>query len=152
MMLLIQSNYLTAQNGYRLEFEDVVTLSVDTVPNVTIPGNATWTESYTVPANMVLKINSGMLRNSPSGVGIGSLFQLAYLDIDGNVIGTYLSGYSSTSFADNKFEPYLQFSNDNALWVSAGKTIRLTFKNGGNAALYYANGWVSGVLFRKISN
>ena len=59
MLISLQS---FSQNGYTLEFESTILLSLDTLQ---IPANGTVrTKQFTVPAGMVLKINSGILTNN----------------------------------------------------------------------------------------
>jgi hypothetical protein len=144
------TNGAAAQNGYSLEFEDVVMLSVDTAvaTGSVFLVSQTWNKSFTVPANMVLKINAGHLQGQDKTTQFGIYpWAYSYLDIGGEKI---CANMTSDPSKDN----YSTFSNEYSIWVPSGKTVRLTAVTtaycGGYAALPL--GWVSGVLFRKVPN
>jgi len=115
-------------NGYSLEFEDVVTLSVESNTNVPLgSGNKT----YTVPANCVLKISSGCVMvsgaNYFTSVSLGSEIITACPTKNGA--------------SSNDWQP---------IWVSAGTLVSLNYTV--TTTNQIGCGYISGTLFKKVAN
>jgi hypothetical protein len=140
---------LYAQNGYSLEFEDVVLLSVDSssINSISVPLGICWTKSYTVPANMVLKINAGHIIGK-NELQSPTYYVYAYLEIDGKK----LLGCSDALKSSSK-DNFSTFSNDYSVWVPSGKVVKLVAVSQANVTgINFVLGWVSGVLYRKVPN
>jgi hypothetical protein len=124
LIMFFVTSISSAQNGYTLEFEDVVTLSVES--DTIIPAG-TVTKTYTVPANCVLKISSGCLFWSSS--------------LNANLkVGSEIFSFRQTN-ANNVWQP---------IWAKAGTTITLTSYLSTATVLHC--GFISGTLFRKVAN
>lgn len=115
-------------NGYSLEFEDVVTLSVES--SVSVPAGSS-SKTYTVPANCVLKISSGCVMTS------GSNF-VTYLSVGNEIIKSVATKSGSNS------SPW------QTIWASAGTVITLTYTvtNTNDVTC----GYISGTLYKKVAN
>lgn len=130
----ISCGFVKAQsNGYSLEFEDVIFLSLINQP---IPANSSTSVAYSVPSNMVLKITQGAVVNKTN-------FQ-ELLKI-GNY---YLNGYGFDEGTDNT-----NSTEWPVLWVPSGTTVTLSANNL-NSSEYtpFKDPFITGVLFRKVAN
>lgn len=134
-LILLSSNLLSkAQNGYSLEFEDVMTLSVESVIGQTYAAGATGSKTYTVPANMVLKITGGCIYNAASGAASYSTLS----------VGSEVISFNRQNAGSLTWVP---------IWASSGTVITLTYKNNSTTTAYGLEcGYITGVLFRKVAN
>jgi hypothetical protein len=135
VMFLAATSFSNAQNGYSLEFEDVVTLSVETTA---IPGANTGSKTYTVPANTVLKISSGCISyyNSTNFVTLAV----------GNETITNINTDALTSSNNVIWQP---------IWAKEGIVITLTYSIDSTTLPNVKSvncGHISGTLFRKVAN
>jgi hypothetical protein len=142
---------LFGQNGYSLEFEDVVTLSVD---SLIYPTNGVYTKSYIVPAGTVLKINSGHLSSAAVGTATPKIYT-GFLKINNNLIIGADTALLNLGTSGYRFL-MLRITPEKAIWAPSNATVILGVEI--NQPLPYStNGplfsnWISGVLFRKVSN
>ncbi len=152
--LYFPGNCAIAQtNGYTLEFEDVVTLSVDSL--LTPPVGTVITKSYTVPSGMVLKINSGRIsrfrQNNITGVlaGFIKVNDNLIIGADTSMPGLLASGTGAYSGSVYHLRP------DQPIWAPSNSVVTLGVSVGAVISLtsypLFSN-WFSGVLFRKVPN
>lgn len=127
LTIFATSSFSIAQNGYSLEFEDVVTLSVESA--IAFPIGATGSKTYTVPANMVLKISTGCLQYTTNSM-------YATLTIGSETI-TGIQTVTSTLWP---------------IWASSGTTVTLAFANISGTSKEMICGFITGTLFRKVPN
>lgn len=145
-LLFVFSKADCQTNGYSLEFDSTLILSLDTVPIPSAP--AVRTKQFTVPTGMVLKINSGYLRNYYCN--FPNYCQKTTLTIGSSIISpTHLS---AAGFQDDYL---MSFNTSNAIWVNAGQTVVLKFESNTSIPSSWnaiSHCWIGGVLFRKIPN
>jgi hypothetical protein len=146
LLLLLNKNSYSQTNGYSLEFESTILLSLDTVPIP--PINTVRIKQFTVPAGTVLKINSGFLRNICVVTNPITYQQKATLSIGNKNISPITSSGAGDWFL-------ISFTTENAIWANAGETVTLKFENTSYSpstlnSISFC--WVGGVLFRKIAN
>ena len=145
-VLFFSNKSFSQANGYSLEFESTIILTLDTVPMP--PNNTTRTKTFTVPTGMVLKINSGHLLNICVATNPITYQQKSTLTINNKTISPMTTTQSGDWFRIN-------FTTDNAIWANEGETVTLKFENTSYTSSV-VNGisycWIGGVLFRKIPN
>lgn len=154
LMTLFSKTEIFAQNGYRLEFEDVVTLSVDSINAFSTPN--TRTKSYTVPLGTVLKITSGHL--SMGGLSSNTRFTIGYLKIsDQTIVGSdsvvsFLATYTPNTYWRTTYK----ITPESPIWAPSGAVVILGVQQDNSAtnpnATCGCSNWISGVLFRKVPN
>ncbi len=154
LVLVCSCKITVAQtNGYTLEFEDVVTLSVDSL--IAPAAGTTIIKSYTVPPGMVLKINSGRIssfrQNNFSGVLIGfiKINDNLIIGADTSMAGLLASGTGSAIGSIYRLKP------DQPIWAPSNSTVMLGVSVGyvpSIASFPLFSNWFSGVLFRKVPN
>ena len=134
LTILTTTSFSFAQNGYTLEFEEVMNLSVESVIGQTYAVNATGSKTYTVPAGMVLKITAGCLYNPGGNNAVLTNLQ----------IGSEVVNRNSAFAASTNWQP---------LWANAGTVLTLSYKNvHTTTAIDCSCGFITGTLFRKIAN
>jgi hypothetical protein len=134
LTILTTTSFSFAQNGYTLEFEDVMTLSVETIIGQQISPNAVGSKSYTVPAGMVLKITAGCFSHTGTTNSVVTNLQ----------IGSEVINYNNASGANLSWQP---------LWANAGSVLTLSYKNTNTTTgRECICGYITGTLFRKIAN
>ena len=135
LLTILTTTYFSfAQNGYTLEFEDVMTLSVETIIGQQISPNDVGSKSYTVPAGMVLKITAGCIYNPGANNNIVTNLQ----------IGSEIINYNMGSGANMSWQP---------MWANAGSVLTLSYKNTNTTTGKDCTcGYITGTLFRKIAN
>lgn len=135
LLTILTTTYFSfAQNGYTLEFEDVMTLSVETIIGQQISPNAVGSKSYTVPAGMVLKITAGCFSHTGTTNSVVTNLQ----------IGSEVINYNNASGANLTWQP---------LWANAGSVLTLSYKNTNTTTGRECTcGYITGTLFRKIAN
>ncbi len=141
-----------SQNGYRLEFEDVITLSVDTLK---APAIGIYTKSYTVPTGTVLKINSGRL--SLYCEQANAKVYTGFLKINENLIvgaDSATTAFTSSSGTGSLHAFILRLTPETPIWAPANSTVVLGVEvvNTKFSTLALHSNWISGVLFRKVPN
>jgi len=156
VIIFLYNHTFSQTNGYTLEFEDVVTLSVDALTSPS--AGTTITKTYTVPAGMVLKINSGRISmwksgNSSTNTNIGAV---GYIQVDNNLIvgaDTSMNGLFGTSASGTIAGSIFRIKPDQPIWVPSNSTVTLgvTVYQTLNLFTLFSN-WFSGVLFRKVPN
>ncbi len=156
---IISFQFAQSQNGYSLEFEDVVTLSVDSLGSPS--SGTTITKSFTVPSGTVLKISSGHISSynfSPQNSGIYPPFKIVtgYLKINNNTIIGADSSMASTRFFNREANGSIfRIRPDEPIWAPSNSivTIGVLISNAdyiGTLPLF--SNWISGVIFRKVPN
>lgn len=155
-LILVNPNLLKAQdNGYRLEFQTVVTLSTDSTALPSIGNDVI--SSYTVPTGCTLKITSGQLTSVGIWVSASANWQYLYqtvLNIGNNKI--LCEDWSATA-VNQILRPFI-INSDNPIWVPEGKTITITTKRGTLPATSLTlspgirNCWISAVVFKLVAN
>lgn len=150
MILLLQKVY--SQNGYRLEFEDVITLSVDSVW-VPLTAPTTRVKSYTVPLGTVLKITGGHISMIGGGAGITRMMT-GYLQIDNQQI---LGADTNVVTFVSPFKTAIIIKPDNPIWVPGGSTVSIVAilhatPTGSGTLTMFCSNWITGVVYRKVPN
>lgn len=148
---------LFSQNGYRLEFEDVITLSVDSMyipasPSVRI-------KSFTVPQGTVLKISGGQISSSgqyPGGTSNHRIMS-GYIKIDDNFIfgADSVTTSGTSTFNGVYWRSTYRINPERAIWAPSGSTVVLgveTHLAGPWGSAFLASNWITGVLYRKVPN
>lgn len=159
LIICLYSHAFAQNNGYSLEFEDVVTLSVD---SLSFPSPGTITKSFTVPAGTVLKISSGHLSLLANKAYVSSTqgrnIVTGFLKINGNTI----IGADTSMMVYNASGSYItsiyRIKPDQPIWAPSNATVTIgvvitddTFLTAITQATLFSN-WISGVLFRKVQN
>lgn len=129
VIFLAATSFSNAQNGYSLEFEDVVTLSIESLPSGT-----TGSKTYTVPANTVLKISSGCLTYSAT--------YIVTLTVGSEIITNV-----STKTQIPTTAPIVAWQ---PIWAKEGTLVTLTYN--APSGVNITCGYISGTLFRKVAN
>jgi hypothetical protein len=142
-----------SQNGYTLEFESTILLSID---STLMPANGTIrTRQFTVPAGMVLKINSGILTNNY--VDNNSTYaQRSTLKVGDAVISPDQICCEGENFRNSNTLIINEGGESmSPIWANEGTVITLTYERMATFTsniLGIAGCWFGGVLFRKIPN
>ena len=152
-ILLFTSTVSFSQNGYTLEFESTVLFSLDTlgIP----PNNTVRTKQYTVPAGMVLKINSGILSNHFAD-NSSSYVQRSSLKVGDAFIYPEQICCNGDNFQNSQTLVINEGGEAmSPIWANEGTLIILKYERIANvtgAVLGISGCWFGGVLFRKIPN
>ena len=147
-VFLFISSASFSQNGYTLEFESTILLSLDTIGN--IPANTTKTKSFTVPAGMVLKINSGIIGSVYVNTG---LYQNSWLMVGDLRISTPAKNNEQTG-QFNTASLTIGGGRDGMgpIWANEGTEVKINALSNSNGNAFFTTCWIGGVLFRKIAN
>lgn len=152
VIITLQNTSLIAQtNGYSLEFADVVTKSIDSIGSIS-PG--TYTKTYTVPPNHVLKIINGLITTVTSS---GSTPRRGFLKIGDNIItpGTlapspgFITDYTGAAGSTANF--VIKIFPENPVWAPAGSVVSINVLISSSVTNVIGN-WFSGILYRMVPN
>lgn len=152
-ILLFTSTVSFSQNGYTLEFESTVLFSLD---SIAIPPIGTVrTKQYTVPAGMVLKINSGILTTNFS-LNSPNYIQYSSLKVGDALITPDQICCQGENFLNSHAIVIGEGGESmSPIWANEGTLIELRYGrgNGYSGNIFGIAGcWFGGVLFRKIPN
>jgi hypothetical protein len=150
LLLIVSSFSGFSQNGYTLEFETTILLSHDTT--AMIPQSTIKIKQYTVPAGMVLKINSGMLSDY---IATHLTLQTSELIVGNQIIKSPFLGSAAQGIQQVSTIIGGGLEGVQPIWANEGTLVQLKFAGGasGNFILPSIRGcWIGGILFRKIPN
>lgn len=156
ILLLIVSSYSGfSQNGYSLEFETTILMSHDSTvlgPPYTIPQGTIKIKQYTVPAGMVLKINSGIISDY---IATNAALQSSELIVGNQVIKPPFLGSAAQGFQQVSTIIGGGVDGVQPIWANEGTLVQLKFTAGNSVNFYLPwirSCWIGGVVFRKIPN